>query len=222
MHIFTLRHGQSVANVDENNYPKLREHRVYLTDLGHQQARIGGETAGAFARASGLGPFRILHSPLLRVVQTRDDFIPAFGEDLIENVFEDERLREQDFGLLREFPDRDEQKRLFPELLTRYTRDCEAKGKVYARPPGGESRLDVLQRVRQLKDMIMQEHRDEGACHYILIAHGIVNRALEVAFLRRDMAWFETADNHDNCQVNHMYGSRSGDWKTETISRPKP
>lgn len=34
MHIFLIRHGESIANVGENYIERIPDHRVGLTDLG--------------------------------------------------------------------------------------------------------------------------------------------------------------------------------------------
>lgn len=220
MNIFAVRHGQSKGNLDANAYRDLQDHMVTLTNQGLIQPETAGKAIRDFALANNLDKFRIYYSPFLRTRQTQEVLAEALGGDLIEAAYEDERLREQDFGLLRQFPNEQDRLEKFPAEYDAFKRCKEGPfGAVYARPPMGESRLDVLQRVRQFVEMVMREHAEEGVENMIVVSHGITIRALEMALLRHTTEWFETSPNPDNCQVNHLSGTRPGQWTTSCLHK---
>jgi len=43
MHIFLIRHGESISNVGDNYVKSIPDHLVSLTDLGKEQARENGK-----------------------------------------------------------------------------------------------------------------------------------------------------------------------------------
>ena len=43
MHIFLIRHGESLANVGENYEKRIADHLVSLTEVGKEQARKNGK-----------------------------------------------------------------------------------------------------------------------------------------------------------------------------------
>ncbi len=217
LNILGMRHGLSAGNVNPDVYMDMQDHNVPLDAEGHWQAIRGGRTTRAFALANDLRDFRIWHSPMCRTVETTEHFVTGFGHDLIHSIYEDERLREQDFGLFSDIYDRAEQKRLFPEEYAKYQRCREQQGIVYARPPMGESRLDVVLRTRQFIETMMRDYHHDGISNVIIISHGVTVRALEMAFLHRGIEWLEKSTNPNNCQINRIYGSRDGGYRSEVL-----
>jgi broad specificity phosphatase PhoE len=137
---------------------------VPLSDLGREQARALGRW---FASAHEDGrPEVMLASPYVRAVQTAEIFRAEGGCDAGEQICIDERLREKEFGILdgltgagiRQLqPDQAE----FRKLL----------GKFYHRPPGGESWVDVIFRLRALMDTVSLHY---GGQRVMIVAHQVV------------------------------------------------
>ena len=44
--LYLIRHGESQANVDEEVYKSIPDHRIALTDKGQTQAIFAGEVFG--------------------------------------------------------------------------------------------------------------------------------------------------------------------------------
>ncbi|MFP5347895.1 MAG: histidine phosphatase family protein [Actinomycetes bacterium] len=154
-----VRHGESEGNVAER---RARERGVTTLDLEPRDADVGLSDDGrkqAEAVGSYLGgldeqdrPTVVLSSPYRRALDTARTALDVAGHDL--QLLVDERLRERDLGA-------------FDGLTMRgieetYPREAEYRGKVgklYYRPPGGESWCDVALRVRSVvRDLREQYH----------------------------------------------------------------
>ena len=98
MHIFLIRHGESVLNAGENYIKRIPDHLVPMTEEGHAQARKAGAWLTEYCREQGidLSRARIWTSPHLRSRQTAEEFNRSL---LISDVREDITLVEQQYGL---------------------------------------------------------------------------------------------------------------------------
>ena len=76
MHIFLIRHGESVANIGDNYIKRIPDHLVTLTERGKEQARENGEWLAGYCRENriDLSNARIWRSPYHRTRQTCDEF----------------------------------------------------------------------------------------------------------------------------------------------------
>src|SRR4051812_43829167 len=103
--IIIIRHAQSEGNRDKTIHQTLADHKVGLTPEGHQQALEAGEKLRALLRPDDTLHFFI--SPYRRTRETTEGILtgltsndPApspFQRSYIK-VYEEPRLREQDFG----------------------------------------------------------------------------------------------------------------------------
>ena len=169
--LWVVRHGQSAGNVardlaTEQGLPRIAlEHRdvdVPLSDLGREQASALGQWFAELVER----PEVMLASPYVRAVQTAELFRAAGGCHPAERICIDERLREKEFGILdgltthgiREFQ---------PERAA-FRRNL---GKFYHRPPGGESWVDVIFRLRALLDTVSLHY---GGRRVMIVAHQVV------------------------------------------------
>ncbi|MGO4437684.1 histidine phosphatase family protein [Rhizobium sp. RAF56] len=208
MRIFLVRHGESVGNIDDRAYRQFGDHNVPLTQWGYRQALEAGRAiASHLDGLPGLGKLSIWYSPFLRTRQSKDALLEALPAELVGDVREDYLLREQDFGLFTEIYDRAEQKRKFPDEFEKWARLRNSSGKFYARPPDGESRADVAQRVRLFLQTVMRT--DENSESMIVVGHGVTNRAFEMGFLHHSVEWFQRSDNPGNADVTLIEGTAS-------------
>lgn len=171
--LWIVRHGQSAGNVarDAAHSEGLarialthRDVDVPLSELGMEQATALGRWFASFGTEAR--PEILLTSPYVRAVQTAELFRAAGGCDPQAAICIDERLREKEFGILdglttlgvRELqPEQAE----FRQLL----------GKFYHRPPGGESWVDVIFRLRALMDTVSLHY---GGRRVMIVAHQVV------------------------------------------------
>ncbi|GAA3291122.1 histidine phosphatase family protein [Dactylosporangium vinaceum] len=151
-----VRHGQSVGNVRAQEAEQAglevidlaeRDADVPLTDLGREQAEAVGRWIAELPPAQR--PEFAVVSPYLRTRQTAAAALGGTGVP----VRYDERLRDRELGVL--------------DLLTargvaaRFPAEAERRrhlGKLYYRPPGGESWSDVLLRLRSLMRDVRADH----------------------------------------------------------------
>lgn len=171
--LWVVRHGQSAGNVARDtalasNLARIelnmRDVDVPLSDLGTQQAWALGRWFSAAGKDEQ--PEVMLASPYVRAIQTAEIFRSAGGCDPDLAVCVDERLREKEFGILdglttQGVHDLQPEQAQFRKLL----------GKFYHRPPGGESWVDVIFRLRALLDTVSLHYGDKRV---MIVAHQVV------------------------------------------------
>ena len=181
MVLYVARHGQTLWNVERR---VCGASDVELTETGLAQARQMAEEAEG--KAVGL----ILSSPLKRALVTAQIAADRLGL----KVYVDPRLAEQNYGIF-EGADRDD-----PAFL-------EAKRQFAARPPQGESILDVAARVYSLLDELAERRLSENA---LIVAHGGVCRLIHSYFISMTRDEFASY-SPENCQLEpYCLSVRSG------------
>lgn len=145
-----VRHGESVGNLAaaaaaESGAERLeletRDADTPLSDRGQEQARALGTWWRALPEHDR--PHAVWCSPYLRARQTATTALAAAGLDLRLRL--DERLRDRELGITDRLTARGVA-RLLPDEAARRAH----LGKLYHRPPGGESWADVALRLRSL------------------------------------------------------------------------
>ena len=173
--LWLVRHGQSAGNVARAAAVAAGEHLigldvrdvdVPLSELGHRQAEAVGNWFAAMPE--GERPEVVISSPYVRARQTAEAICRAGGVTAgAKGPMIDERLREREFGILDRMttegirarhPDQAEHRRLL--------------GKFYHRPPGGESWVDVVLRLRSALDTFSLHYADRRVlivCHQVVV-----------------------------------------------------
>lgn len=172
-HLYFVRHGETIWNV-ENKICGATD--IALTERGHQQAIETGRKI----LEEGIRADEILYSPLIRAAETARHIsemtgIPARAE---------KRLTEQNFGKWESTPrDGADFRKAKEEFVCRYE--------------GGESMLQLAQRIYNLLDEIRAESDQKM---YILVAHNGIARMVQSYFT--DMTNEEyAAFGVKNCQI---------------------
>jgi len=205
--LWLVRHGQSAGNVarDAAHSSGLarialnsRDVDVPLSDLGRDQATALGHWFSGFEPSAR--PDVMLASPYVRAVETAQLFRAAGGCEPHERICIDERLREKEFGILdglttsgvAEFqPEQAE----FRQLL----------GKFYHRPPGGESWVDVIFRLRALMDTISLHY---GGRQVMIFGHQVVVLCLRYIIenlSEAEILEIDRAGDVANCSVTEYH-----------------
>jgi broad specificity phosphatase PhoE len=173
--LWLVRHGQSAGNVARAEAVAagahligldVRDVDVPLSPLGLRQAEAVGRWFAAAPEAER--PDVIIASPYVRARQTAEAICRVGGVAAgAKGPVIDERLREREFGILDRMttegisalhPDQAEHRRLL--------------GKFYHRPPGGESWVDVVLRLRSALDTVSLHHADRRVlivCHQVVV-----------------------------------------------------
>lgn len=171
--IYFVRHGETVWNV-ENKICGATD--IELTERGHQQAVETGKKI----LEEGIQADEILYSPLVRAAETARHISEITGIP----AREEPRLKEQCFGKWEATP-RDGKE--FQK----------AKGEFCCRYEGGESMLQLAQRIYNLLDEIRDEPGDRT---YILVAHNGISRVVHSYFYEMTNAEY-AAFGVKNCAV---------------------
>lgn len=166
-----LRHGESVGNVARQHAyatsadvieSEGRDADVPLSPLGESQAESVGRWLAALPAHER--PESVWSSPYVRAATTATTAVRVGG--LALSVHLDERLRDRDLGVLEGLTGRG--------IAARFPAEADRKarlGKLYHRPPGGESWADIALRVRSL--LADLDHAEPGR-RVLLVAHDAV------------------------------------------------
>lgn len=205
MHIFLIRHGESIANVGENYVERLPDHLVGLTPAGLQQAKEAGKFLADYCKQKNidLSHARIWRSPYLRTRQTSE----AFNEFLhIDDILEDITLIEQRFGLFDSLPQSEWEAR-YPNEFDEYQRQQHNFGKFYAKLPMGESPFDVAIRIHQFLGTIHRDYEKHGVDTLFVFTHGTTLRAFLLRWFHYTPEWYQEEHNPKNCWIREIDGN---------------
>jgi len=218
MRIFLIRHGYSQGNENGDNYARLGDPNIQLTDTGWQQAIAAGRfLKDYFARNNitddcdpclWMSPYersRETASGIAHGAQGLFKAPPRVEEALIEMDFGDfsslhsEELRKKEMPLVSEFYDR-----------------ARAFGKFYARPPRGESPFDVQRRVKPFIDTLWRDQA-QGVDNHVCVTHGVTLRVLAMAFMHIDPKRYDEFPNPPNCGIYVIEGDRKSGYTFKQI-----
>ena len=205
MHIFLIRHGESIANIGANYEKRIPDHLVSLTENGKVQARENGEWLANYCREKNIDTSnaRIWRSPYLRTRQTCDEFNKYLG---IKDIREDITLTEQQFGLFDSVPE-EEWEIQYPNEYFEYKRQCSNYGKFYARLPLGESPFDVAIRIHQFMGTIYRDFEKHGIDTLFIFTHGTTLRTFLLRWFHYSPEWYQEERNPRNCWVREIDGN---------------
>lgn len=211
MRIFLVRHGESIGNVDKAHYKTTPDFAIPLSEQGRGQARAAADALDKHLFPQGfVGPthprFRVWTSPYTRTRQTADEFLDRFPPMCIIDRREHVLLAEQQFGLLDGIAGEAVEDH-YPDVAQRYDLYKGHGGKFWTRPPAGESRFDVCQRVHQAFGTFQRDADKHGIQDLIVIAHGTTLRAFVMMWLHLPYEWFEREPNPKNCSIRLIEGS---------------
>ena len=202
MHIFLIRHGESITNVGENYEKRIPDHLVSLTETGKQQAQEAGAWLAEYCKQTGvdLSKARIWRSPYLRTRQTSEEFNKYLQ---ISDIREDITLVEQQYGLFDAVPD-EEWGILHPAEYAEYERQINNQGKFYARLPLGESPFDVALRVHQFIGTIQRDYKKHGIDTLFVFTHGTTLRTFLLRWFHYTPEWYQEERNPKNCWIREI------------------
>ncbi len=202
MHIFLIRHGESVSNTGENYVKRIPDHLVSLTDNGKEQARENGKWLLEYCQKNNvdLSRARIWRSPYLRTRQTSEEFNKFLN---ISDIREDITLTEQQYGLFDSVPE-EEWGKLYPNEYAEYKRQLSNSGKFYARLPLGESPFDVAVRIHQFMGTIHRDLERHGVDTLFVFTHGTTLRTFLLRWFHYSPEWYHEERNPKNCWIREI------------------
>ena len=202
MHIFLIRHGESMSNTGENYVKRIPDHLVSLTENGKRQAAENGKWLKEYCdkKQIDLLKARIWRSPFLRTRQTSEEFNKFLN---ISDVREDITLTEQQYGLFDSVPEED-WGRLYPNEYAEYKRQISNSGKFYARLPLGESPFDVAIRIHQFMGTVHRDLEKHGIDTLFIFTHGTTLRTFLLRWFHYSPEWYQEERNPKNCWIREI------------------
>jgi len=163
-----IRHGQSAGNVANDAALASGSHQLDLAerDMDVALSDLGAVQASALSKwfVANECPDIVFSSPYVRAYETARIGLVGAGFDV--PIVCDERLREREFGILDRLTK--------PGIIARHPEQAAARaflGKMYHRPPGGESWVDVAARIRSFYRDLRLDH--PGA-NVVVVTHQAV------------------------------------------------
>ncbi|KAJ9615117.1 hypothetical protein H2200_001191 [Cladophialophora chaetospira] len=209
--IIIIRHAQSEGNKDKTIHQRKADHKVELTEEGHRQALGAGEKLRALLQPDDSLHFFI--SPYTRTRQTTEgilnglcsnDPVPSPFQRSHIKVYEEPRLREQDFGNFQ--PGTDETEKLWRERAQ--------YGHFFYRIPNGESGADVYDRVSSFNGSLWRRFSEDSmASVAIIVTHGLCSRVFLMAWYHYSVEFFEDLRNIDHCEFLVMKQRPNGKYE---------
>ncbi|ODV83503.1 hypothetical protein CANARDRAFT_29948 [[Candida] arabinofermentans NRRL YB-2248] len=188
--ILLVRHGESQGNKDKSVNRYIPNHKVPLTEKGHQQALDAGDVLRSYLKETDSICFYT--SPYLRAKQTLDGIIDSISDMNIDyKVYEEPRMREQDFGNFQGTAEEMEQ--IWIERAQ--------YGHFFYRIPHGESAADVYDRCASFNETLFRQFSKESfPTVLVLVTHGIWARVFLTKWFRWTVGHFEDLQNVPNCE----------------------
>ena len=179
--IILIRHGESQGNENREIYATIPDYALELTEKGQQQAAEAGRQ---LKQIIGDESVFFYISPLWRTRMTFEEIARSFDRKNFR-FREEPRIREQEWGHLRNLDDNEQ-----------IDKARNAFGSFYYRIPEGESAADVYDRI---SDFFGTLHRDFDKENFpqnlVIVTHGMAIRL----FLMRWYHWtIEEFDSYAN------------------------
>ncbi|CAK7235264.1 hypothetical protein SCUCBS95973_009211 [Sporothrix curviconia] len=196
--IILIRHGQSEGNKNRDIHQTVPDHRVRLTNEGWQQAYDAGRRLRTLLRADDTVQF--FTSPYRRTRETTEGILQTLTSDNPEpspfkrnniKVYEEPRLREQDFGNFQ--PCSAEMERMWQERAD--------YGHFFYRIPNGESAADAYDRVSGFNESLWRQFgEDDFPSVCVLVTHGLMSRVFLMKWYHFSVEYFEDLRNVNHCE----------------------
>ncbi|KAK4122624.1 phosphoglycerate mutase-like protein [Parathielavia appendiculata] len=196
--IILIRHAQSEGNKNRDIHQTIPDHRVKLTQEGWQQAYEAGRRLRAMLRADDTLHF--FTSPYRRTRETTEGILATLTSDDPEpspfkrnniKVYEEPRLREQDFGNFQ--PCSAEMERMWQERAD--------YGHFFYRIPNGESAADAYDRISGFNESLWRQFgEDDFASVCVLVTHGLMSRVFLMKWYHFSVEYFEDLRNVNHCE----------------------
>ncbi|GME32550.1 phosphoglycerate mutase family domain protein [Neofusicoccum parvum] len=196
--IILIRHAQSEGNKNRDIHQFIPDHRVKLTPDGWQQAEDAGRRLRSLLRPDDTLQF--FTSPYRRTRETTEGILRTLTSDSPTpspfprqqiKVYEEPRLREQDFGNFQ--PCSAEMERMWQERAD--------YGHFFYRIPNGESAADAYDRVSGFNESMWRLFGEEdfpSVC--VLVTHGLMTRVFLMKWYHWSVEYFEDLRNINHCE----------------------
>ncbi|KAL8825908.1 MAG: hypothetical protein Q9191_004132, partial [Dirinaria sp. TL-2023a] len=215
--IILVRHAQSEGNKNRDIHQTVPDHRVKLTPEGRSQAHAAGLKLRSLLRPSDTLHF--FTSPYRRTRETTEGILDSltssypspspFPRHTIK-VYEEPRLREQDFGNFQ--PSSAEMSRMWQERAD--------YGHFFYRIPNGESAADAYDRISGFNESLWRQFGEDGfASVCVLVTHGLMARVFLMKWYHFSVEYFEDLRNVNHCEFVVMKLAGNGKYELKNQLR---
>jgi 2,3-bisphosphoglycerate-dependent phosphoglycerate mutase len=218
LNLYLVRHGETEANVDHRLYRTKSDHAIRLTKRGKQQATETGEFLAEHLRQErdkdpeNFGRIKVWYSPYYRARETARYILYPLGQIFEQNsvvTYSDEPfLFEQKAGLFDGFEEH-QYKDVLPREADDYEKHVRHHGRIYARSPMGDSRMDVVIRSKPFFGTILRDQQTKKINHVISVNHGVTARAITMGWMHYPPEWLEAEKNPGNGWVRYIHGHQT-------------
>ncbi|KAK7398357.1 hypothetical protein QQX98_012272 [Neonectria punicea] len=215
--IILVRHGQSEGNKNRDIHQTIPDHRVKLTAEGWNQAHDAGRRLRNLLRPDDT--LQVFTSPYRRTRETTEGILATLTSDDPDpspfrrsniKVYEEPRLREQDFGNFQ--PCSAEMERMWQERAD--------YGHFFYRIPNGESAADAYDRVSGFNESLWRQFgEDDFASVCVLVTHGLMSRVFLMKWYHFTVEYFEDLRNINHCEFLKMRKQDNGKYLLENNLR---
>ncbi|QDS70687.1 hypothetical protein FKW77_001473 [Venturia effusa] len=199
--ILLIRHAQSEGNKNRDIHQYIPDHRVKLTSEGRIQAEDAGRRLRSMLKPDDTiqfftSPYRRTRETTEGILSTLTSNDPEQGPSPFQRqdikVYEEPRLREQDFGNFQ--PCSAEMERMWQERAD--------YGHFFYRIPNGESAADAYDRVSGFNESLWRQFGDAdfpSVC--VLVTHGLMTRIFLMKWYHWSVEYFEDLRNVNHCET---------------------
>ena len=193
--IILVRHGESEGNVDDSVYAHKPNYALELTEKGVEQARDAGrQIAELIQPEPGTATsVRFYVSTYTRTRQTYETIRAVVQERegiTLQPTYFDPRLREQDWGHLRE-----------AAATEAIEKERDEYGAFHYRFPDGESCADVYDRLSLVLDTMHRDWEELTPEKVVVVTHGMTMRVFVMRIFNHPPEEFEHWRNPKNCGI---------------------
>lgn len=200
--IILIRHGESEANVNKHLFASIPDYTIELTHKGVSQSIRAGENLKEIVKNENIF-FYV--SPFWRTRSTFENIVTSLSRSQCSFI-EEPRLREQEWGYLRD-----------NEEFDKICRDREDYGIFYYRIPGGEAATDVYDRINDLLGSLHRHfEKPEYPQNCVLITHSLAIRLFIMRWYHLSVEDFEKMISPSNGELVIMELCADGRYELKT------
>lgn len=156
-------------------------------------------------------------SPAANAEPERTELAP--GDSWMLDQKEHFLLYEQQFGIFDGLSD-EERLEQYPAETAHYEKCKRFEGKVWAKIPMGESRIDVARRMHQAFGTFHRDAARHAIDTIVVVGHGTTNRCFTMAWLHLGFEWLEVEPNPLNCSIRLIEGGVDKGYVFEGYANP--
>jgi broad specificity phosphatase PhoE len=186
--IILVRHGESEGNVNKDIYKEKPDYTLKLTEIGRRQAHNAGKSLKELI--GNTEKVKFYTSPFWRARETTAEIKKWFSKEQLDSIYEDPRLREQEWG-----------HKTGKEYQFAQERERDEYGRFYWRFPDGESCADVFDRISSFLNTLFRDFEKENFPENVVIVnHGTSMRLFLMRWFHYTVEEFELIKNPKNCE----------------------